>query len=293
MKKLLIVALIMLSAFAADAQVSAPGGYDWRDSSVVPPARMQQHFEFMNNQYNFPAQPRSQWELGVKVGTPTVNGDVDAVFPGVGFGVHARKSLGYLVSLRGEYSYGVSRGLGERFINVPTTLNPAWSAYPSGKLYYNYKTSVSQFLISGIISLNNISFHKAEPKALLYGLFGAGFMIYDTKLDALNGSTPYNFSEGMSKANIRAMLDGSYETNAVKFGNRLKPTLSLGFGAQFKISNKVNISIEDRVSFSKDDYLDGVKYYYPVSTTGARIAAITPQYDAINFLSLGININLF
>jgi hypothetical protein len=79
-KKLLLVALIMLSVFAADAQVSSPGGYDWRDSSVVPPARMEQHFEFMNNQYNFPAQPRSQWELGIKLGAPTVSGDVDASF---------------------------------------------------------------------------------------------------------------------------------------------------------------------------------------------------------------------
>lgn len=100
-KKFLLVALMIATVFIAEAQVSSTGGYDWRDSSLVPPSRMEQHYEFMNNQYNFPAKPRSQWEIGVKVGAPMVNGDVDASFPGIGFGVHARKSLGYLVSLRG------------------------------------------------------------------------------------------------------------------------------------------------------------------------------------------------
>jgi len=288
-KKLFFASLIMLFAFVANAQVSSPGGYDWRDSSLVPPSRMEQHFEFMNNQYNFPAKPRSQWELGLKVGTPMVNGDVDPSYPGIGFGIHARKSLGYLVSLRGEYTYGVARGVGPTYISVPALLNTAWTNYPAGKLYYNYKTSVHEFALNTVISLNNISFHRAEPKVLLYGLVGAGFMFYNTNVDALNGTTPYAFTAGMTKANVRAMLDGSYETKATTTGSKLKTTTNVGFGASFKISNKVNVSLEERIVILNDDLLDGVKYYYPIAGT----PVVSNRNDLYNFLSFGLNINLF
>ncbi len=43
--------------------------YDPTDSSVVPSKRLPQHTEFMANNYAFPAKPRNQWELGVKLGT--------------------------------------------------------------------------------------------------------------------------------------------------------------------------------------------------------------------------------
>ena len=288
-KKFLLVALMIATVFIAEAQVSSTGGYDWRDSSLVPPSRMEQHYEFMNNQYNFPAKPRSQWEIGVKVGAPMVNGDVDASFPGIGFGVHARKSLGYLVSLRGDYTFGIARGAGPRYITVPALLNPAWAAYPAGKFYYNYKTTVNELSLNTIFSINNISFHRTEPKVLLYGLAGLGFMFYNTKVDALNGTAPYNFAAGMTNANIRAMLDGTYETNAATTGNKLKPIANFGFGASFKISNKVNVSFEDRISVLNDDLLDGVKYYYPVAGT----PVVSNRNDLYNFLSFGINVNLF
>ncbi len=294
MKKLLLVTLILVSAFAVDAQVSSPGGYDWRDSSVVPPSRLEQHYEFQNNQYIFPAKPRSQWELGIKVGTPAVSGDVDPSIPGIGFGLHARKSLGYLFSLRGEYTYGSARGVGPTYISVPTTFNTAWTSYPAGKVYYNYKTSVNEFALHGILNLNNISFHRAEPKVLVYALFGAGFLLYDTKVDALNGSTPYAFTPGMTKDGIKAMLDGSYETPAATSGSKFKTTTNFGFGASFKLSNKVNISLEERVTMLKDDLLDGVKYYYstPIGATGSA-PILSNRNDSYNFFSIGVNINLF
>ncbi|HRQ50258.1 MAG TPA: hypothetical protein PLR74_06980, partial [Agriterribacter sp.] len=79
------------------------GSYDWRDSSLIPSRRLGQHNEFLNNQYHFPAKPRNQWELGLKVGTFNILGDVASQFPTPGFGVHVRKALGYVFSLRGEY----------------------------------------------------------------------------------------------------------------------------------------------------------------------------------------------
>ncbi|MFI5188650.1 MAG: hypothetical protein ACHQF0_18090, partial [Chitinophagales bacterium] len=58
----------------------------YEDSSVIPTKRMPQHTEFLNGTYNFPAKPRNQWELGVKVGTPAISGDVRARIPTFGAG---------------------------------------------------------------------------------------------------------------------------------------------------------------------------------------------------------------
>jgi hypothetical protein len=44
--------------------------------------------------------PADQWEVGVDLGTPMVIGDLDAKFPGFGGGLHVRKSLGHVFSVR-------------------------------------------------------------------------------------------------------------------------------------------------------------------------------------------------
>ena len=99
---------ILLSAFLVTAlqtlgiaQVN-DWGWDWKDSSKIPAKRMPQHNEFLNNNYPYPAQPRSQWELGIGAGTSMIMGDVNSK---VGFGatITARKALNHLLSLRVGY----------------------------------------------------------------------------------------------------------------------------------------------------------------------------------------------
>ena len=101
------------------AQVTS-GGYNWRDSAVIPASRAAQQNDFMNNQYDYPAKPRSMWEVGVKVGDFHINGDVSPV-RSFGFGAHVRKSLGYTLSLRAEYSHGVGKGLNYERVTQSTT----------------------------------------------------------------------------------------------------------------------------------------------------------------------------
>src|SRR5215203_1982067 len=105
-----IVGLLCLFGSATFAQ---QGGSDYnvQDSSVVPSKRLPQHTEFMANNYAFPAKPRNQWELGLKVGAFSIAGDVRSVFPGIGAGVHVRKALGYIFSLRGDLGMGITKGL--------------------------------------------------------------------------------------------------------------------------------------------------------------------------------------
>jgi hypothetical protein len=210
--------------------------------------------------------------------------------------LHARKALGYVLSIRGEYTYGNARGVGPTHIAVRPTFNSAWEGrYPNGNLYYNYKTSVHEFSLQGVVNLNNISFHRAEPKVLLHAIFGAGFLLYDTKVDATNAAgANYAFAPGMSKATVRGLLDGTYETDAATSGSRLKPTTTFGLGASFKVSNKVNVSLENRLVMTTEDLMDGVKYYY-ATPQGTNTAApiVSNRNDFYNFLSFGVNINLF
>src|SRR5436309_9597911 len=118
-------------------------GYDVADSSVVPSRRLPQYTEFMNGTYNYPAKPRNQWEIGIKVGIPAISGDVAAKLPTIGGGLHIRKAFGYVFSARVEYNYLLTKGLNW----LPSTNyynNPAWVAngYTPGAqpVYYNYKT---------------------------------------------------------------------------------------------------------------------------------------------------------
>ncbi|HEY0354565.1 MAG TPA: hypothetical protein VGC29_00095, partial [Flavisolibacter sp.] len=104
-------ALCLLASYGFSQTTTTDGGYRADDSSVVPSRRMPQHTEFMNGTYNYPAKPRSQWELGIKAGSFTVSGDVPSQWASPGFGIHVRKAFGYLFSARLEYMYGSAKGL--------------------------------------------------------------------------------------------------------------------------------------------------------------------------------------
>ncbi len=325
-KKYAFILGLLALVMTAQAQMSAKGGTDWKDSSLIPPSRMAQHNEFLNNQYIFPAKPRNQWEVGLKLGSPSISGDVNAVFPNFGFGVHARKSIGYIVSLRGEFFSGTAKGLSwTGALNYMQ--NPAWknngykgnqrtysgSANTLGlvagtdRVFYNYKTKLNDLSLQTLFNLSNIRFHKAEPKFGLYAILGVGVTFYETNIDALNASgQKYNFNSIPSgtwatrndtKSAVKAILDGTYETaaestsssNAKFLGKTARASATFGFGGAFKLSKRVNLAIEERLSFVKDDLLDGQRW----SATPVGDAIFTSHYDTYNFLSVGLNINIF
>ncbi len=307
-----------------EAQMSAKGGTDWKDSSLIPSSRMAQHSEFLNNQYNFPAKPRSQWELGLKIGSPSFSGDVPSAFPNAGFGIHLRKSLGYLLSIRGEFYRGTATGFDWKG-NYNYMRNPAWAGngyqgnqrtYGGGsigyipgtdRVYYNYKTVLNDLSGQILLNFSNIRFHRAEPKIGLYSILGVGLLFYDTKIDALNASgQKYSFNSisggnyaerSQTRKDVKALLDGKYETagesnglsDSKLFGMTSRVSTTVGFGAAFKLSKKVNIAVEDRISFVKDDLLDGQRW----AAAPLGDAVLTGHWDTYNFLSVGLNINIF
>lgn len=205
----LLCVMIGFSSFAQSSSESSTiyrgAGYDVLDTALVPTGRMEQHRDFLDNQYDFPARPRSQWEIGISGGLFNVSGDVrtktpfNAVNPGqtLGFGVHLRKAWGYIISTRLQYLHGTASGFNWQPATGYWAHNNPWMGrgYGTGnttaggtaeKVYYNYCTNIDELSLQLMASFNNIKFHKARNKASVYGLVGIGGMLYDTWVDALN-----------------------------------------------------------------------------------------------------------
>ncbi len=334
-KKYLLLAgmLCLFASYGFSQRVGA--SYDVKDSSVIPSKRMPQHTEFLNGTYNFPAKPRNQWEIGIKAGIFDVSGDVPSVLFSPGFGLHIRKAFGYIFSMRLEYLYGIGKGLDWRG-NQNFGKNPAWegstlatrysapmrifngdivstlsqvggsAAAPFETVFYNYKTKVSDLSLQGVVTLNNVRFHKAKTGFNFYMFGGIGASVYNTMVNALNGAAKYNFS-GINpsapykdrksiKDQLKALMDKTYETPAESQGTRrpvlgghtLKPSGTVGAGIAFKLSNRLNLAIEDRMTLVKDDLLDGQRW----QEHAWGDAVLTRDFDTYNMASVGLNINI-
>lgn len=282
-KYTLLMGLICLIATTSFSQVGS-GGYNWKDTSLIPPKRLGQHQEFLNNNYAFPAKPRNQWEIGISAGAVTLSSDVAAKFPTFGAGISVRKGLGYIFSIRAEYFYGTAKG--QNWVaSYNYGYNPAWrtrynapiTAIGNGgntgsyqlvgsvtnaplngadqPVFYNYRTTINEAALEGIFTLNNIRFHKNKTGLVIYGIAGIGGMTYDSKVDALGSDNqPYNYSS-ISNANIykkrkdvrkalKNLQDGKYETRAESQGDR-RPKL---FGNTFKPIVTAGVGIAYKIS---------------------------------------------
>ena len=331
----LLLAVFMLLTFGAFAQVGGSGSV--YDSSVIPAKRMPQQNEFWNNSYNFPAKPRNMWEVGVSTGIFTVSGDVPAkVLTAPNFAVHVRKAFGYIFSLRLQYMNTTGKGM-HWLAAENYGKNPAWNTnLPVGKryfspqrlnngtlvmtdrngnvsttkdqVYYNYKTKVQDLGLQGIVTLNNIRFHKQKTGIIIYGGGGIGATLYHTMVNALDANgNPYKslFNSTASGTNsnrkdvLKALkngMDKTYETEAENQGTRrpkigkntLKPSGTVLAGVAFKLGKRINLAIEDRWTFIKDDLLDGQRW----QEHAAGDAVLTRDFDSYNYASVGLNFNL-
>jgi|CXWL01.1.fsa_nt_gi outer membrane protein OmpA-like peptidoglycan-associated protein/opacity protein-like surface antigen len=340
-KKYLLLAGIFCLLASTGFSQRVGASYDVKDSSLVPGKRMPQHSEFLNGTYNFPAKPRNQWEIGIKGGLFQVSGDIPAKFLSPGFGLHVRKAFGYIFSMRLEYLYGI--GKGQHFRATENyAKNPAWgvaivdpgqrysaprevtaaggfrqvvssktglATTPFEYVFYNYRTKVQDLSLEGLITLNNIRFHKSKTGFNVYGFAGIGGTIYDTKVNTLHEvggvQTKYNFTTIPQSAyenrkdklkELKNFMDDSYETPGENhgerrpklFGDTFKPSATIGMGLAFKLSNRLNLALEDRWTFIKDDLLDGQRWQEQAWGDAVQ----TRDFDSYNYLSLGLNINL-
>ena len=343
--KFLVGVLFLFLATGVTAQVGGSGSV--YDSSVIPAKRMKQQNDFWSDPAtnNFPAKPRNMIEIGASIGVFTVSGDVSVrpfTFPN--FEAHIRKAFGYVFSLRLQYLNAQGEGLNynaaQNFLK-----NPAWNTnLPAGKryfapdalinasttgrtvftdragnvagapnvVYYNYKTKLQDLSLQGIVTLNNIRFHKAKTGLVIYGGGGIGVTVFKTMVNALdqngnNYNTLFNtvlakYGAGTYKKrkdvlkDLKAGMDKSYETNAENENTRrplfqdktLKPSGTVVAGIAFRLGKRVNLALEDRFTVVKTDLLDGQRW----QEHAWGDASLTPDFDSYNYLSLGLNVNL-
>jgi OmpA-OmpF porin, OOP family len=277
---------------------------------------------------SFPPKPANKWQLGINLGLPTIQGDVPsesfggAHGPAFGVGLNIRKGLGYVTSLRLQGFYGQAYGqdfivdefsynktLNGAFFNSPTENYSTGADYTANVWVPNYKTQIGSGSLDLLVNLNNINFHNANPKFLVYAFVGIGAMAYNTKYDALDASDAtydyltllsqfgsQNTSEKERLDAIHGILDGDYETQAevANPGSRdvdetratwvRNPSLSAGLGLSYRVTDKIEIGLEQRVTYYFDDLADGQRWGYD--------SAFTDNYDLLSYTSLNVGITL-
>lgn len=275
-RKILTIALLIAST-AAFAQIEPVINEEW-----IPDSRMEQHEEFKNGDYAFPAKPRNKWNIGISLGMPFVTGDVAPEFfgsadgPSYGVGLNIRKGLGYFTSLRAHGSYGNIYGQNNsthaidnnRVLNGSFANNPDQGAgvdYSDNSWIPNYNSTVIEGGLDLMLHLNNVNFHNAEPRFLPYVFAGGGVMTYETYYDATDADgNIYDYATMLQDlrdnntntaddrdAAIDDLLDGTYETLAEtenkSFEDASDRTLSfsadLGAGVLWRIGEKGNVEI--------------------------------------------------
>lgn len=294
-KYTLLAGLTCLAASTGFAQVSPThpytavhplyGTYTVTDQAYYGGKNLAQHNEFMVGNYDYPSKPRDMWELGIKGGSFTiVNGDVPANPLGsFGFGAHIRKALGHVMSLRLEYVYGVAKGQGYKGSEMRFGNTANWVP--------NYKSKVQDLSLQALFNIHNIRFYKSQTAMTFYGLVGGGMGTWRTTHNttvqpAMTGSKKDILKDYRDKLKgedyTLQLRDGDRGAWSNVFAGYYAPTVTAGLGVAFRLNERVNLALEDRVIYTSSDYVDGILMPYHGNQSK----------DLLNYATLGLNFNL-
>ena len=208
--------------------------------------------------------PKDMVEVGVHGGLMFVAGDVGSNSGigggGYGIGIHVRKALDHIFSIRLDADFGKASGEEKR----PLT---HWST--GNDIFNGYQTSWMSGTVNGVITLNNMRFDKPVRKVNLYVVLGAGLNKFTTEIN----TTP----------------NGAF-TKVAKTGDLLAHA-NVGAGIALRLSSRFNLALEHDVMMAMGgaiDMLDGREDFNP----GAQDVERTPYRDLLNFANLRLNFNL-
>lgn len=212
---------------------------------------------------SFPARRSDNWALGLNLGMPLVGGEVKST-PGYGGGLYLQKSLGHTVALRLQGIMG--RSFGQDW--EPTQAGATVS-------YRNFRASFTDISIQAVVSSNNINFFRSQVGAIVYGFGGLGVLMHKVEQNLVNANgQAYDYAAITAPTSrsdrsrvldaLGSIQDDSYETallpdplNADINENYLNPSLILGAGMGFRLSRRVDLNLEYRVSWHNTDMIDG------------------------------------
>lgn len=260
---------------------------------------------------DFPAKKADKWSVGIHLGNGAVTGDVKSLLPGLAGGINLRKSFGHVFSARFQGFYTQMRGLDVRAYSQINYLNPALNGsnnpnvnYNGKNFNYNYQTNLWEASIQGVFNTNNLNFYKRKPRWSLYGFAGFGIMQFSTKINAANGTQQYVFADNLYKGsdgkflknseirkNVKNIFDDSYETWGDGFSNTKKwqteGIVTAGFGMQYRLNDRFELGLEQKISKTANDLLDGRQF----RTVGSS-SSVTTDFDSYSFTSLSLGFRL-
>ena len=197
-RKLVLAVLFISATFGLTAQdAAAPAGGAYRSFT-----------------------PADQWELGVHAGLPFVLGDLDSKI-GFGGGLHVRKSLDHIFSIRVSALYA-------------QTSNENADVTPKSTADMTWFSGSAQL----VATVNNFRFNKPYRKIALNVFAGLGINKFETEYENIGSPDP------MSNT----------------WDNDVTGSLDVGVGLGYRINPKFNIGLEYQVTSvlgSGADYLDG------------------------------------
>jgi|GEM_PF-376191 len=275
--------------------------------------------------YKYSSRPKHSWEFGLHFGHYVIDGDIDRRLPGGwGVGLHLRRALNYVLSIRGSFFYGMATGLEKQpsyHRNVENSkgiggglVEPVFDLYDPntggpGVWFASHQTRNIAADISAIVNIGNVLFHKERNKWNIYAGLGVGVSTHEARLDLLGADNmPYtdlinrvgwtrdkfNTSSGRDEilAELENIYDGTYETEGFqkegifRIGDDMNIHIVLipMVGFSRKISKRLNIGIEHQVFLSDNDYLDGLKFRTSIDQSN--------NLDVGHYTNVRIGINL-
>jgi len=192
---------------------------------------MPQYNEFLNNSFPYPPKPRNQWELGLSIGNSYILGDRSIWTRGYNGGIAAtvtfRKALGHVVSIRPGYTYTNTHIPGTGVTGAVNQLSAWNTSHIVG----------TDFLFS----LNSLSYYRANPKTDWYVL--GGYSLVATKIETrlANGSKSTLY---YPQTNTLTTFGGNTVNGRKDWA--VIQAYDLGFGMSYKLSNKINLGVEQK-----------------------------------------------
>ncbi len=271
----------------------------------------EQNKNWRMGQSAYSAKPKNAWELGIHLGHFFIDGDVDRRIPGgYGLGLHLRKAIHYVFSIRADFMYGQARGLDPQMWSHSSKggglVEEVFSPYANQDGWFpSYKTSYGYLALQGVVNIGNLLFHKDRNKWNWYAAVGAGLSSHSTKLDLLDANNnPYSGLSSLIgdfdtkagrkeiKKNIDARYDGTYETPSWKkkgifrLGDEtnIHVVFTASMGISRKLSKRINLGLEHQVITSDNDMLDGIRFRTALDQTNNN--------DISHYTNLRLGINL-
>jgi len=175
--------------------------------------------------------PKNMVELGINGGLGLVAGDID-LLPSYGVGIHVRKALDYIFSIRGDFVYSLLRGADAR------------------PPFREYETKWRSGTVFGVVTLNALRWNRSVRATNLYFMGGAGMSNYDMEFKQTKDPRR-GFLESVYTAHVAAGVGFSVRVGGrINIGLEQQGFLLFGKNADFVDGFDTRIGNTDNVSFS-------------------------------------------